>query len=48
MLHQITQADFVLVICTETYARRFDGIEEPGTGSGVTLEGHLIIQELHK
>ena len=47
MVHQINCADVVLIICTQTYRRRFDGIEEHGKGLGATFEGNLILQELH-
>jgi hypothetical protein len=43
---QIEAAAFVLVICTETYRRRFDGEDEPGTGRGATWEGLLASQML--
>jgi hypothetical protein len=39
MLDQLDWADFVLVICTETYYRRFRGREEPGKGKGADWEG---------
>ena len=35
MLDQLDEADSVLVICTETYYRRFRGHELPGKGKGV-------------
>ena len=47
MIHQINRADIVLIICTQTYSRRFDGIEEHGKGLGATFEGNLILQQLH-
>jgi SEFIR domain-containing protein len=47
MLDQLDWADFVLVICTETYYRRFRGREEPGKGKGADWEGALITQEIH-
>ncbi len=47
MLDQLDAATFVLVICTETYYRRFRGHEEPGKGKGVDWEGALITQELY-
>ena len=47
MLDQLDAADFVLVICTGTYYRRFRGHEEPGKGKGVDWEGALITQELY-
>jgi hypothetical protein len=48
MLDQLDAADFVLVICTETYYRRFRGHEVPGKGKGVDWEGALITQELYQ
>ena len=47
MVQQINCADVVLIICTQTYRRRFDGMEERGRGLGATFEGYLILQELH-
>jgi hypothetical protein len=47
MLNQLDEAAFVLVICTETYYRRFRGHEAPDTGKGVDWEGALITQEIY-
>ena len=47
MEKRIEWAEIVLVVCTETYKRRFRGDEEPGTGKGVTWEGTIIRQELY-
>jgi len=47
MDRQIEEADFVLVVCTETYLRRAKGLEPPGVGLGVTFESVLIIQDLY-
>lgn len=47
MLNQLDEADFVLVVCTETYYRRFRGHEVPGRGKGVDWEGALITQKLY-
>ena len=47
MLDQLDAADSVLVVCTETYYRRFRGHAPPGTGRGVDWEGALITQELY-
>jgi CHASE2 domain-containing sensor protein len=44
---QIDTADFVLMICTETYLRRASRKEEPGVGLGVLWEGRLINQYLY-
>jgi tetratricopeptide (TPR) repeat protein len=35
---QMREADFVLVVCTETYLRRAERREEPGTGHGAIWE----------
>ena len=48
MLDQLDAADSVLVVCTETYYRRFRGHEVPGKGKGVDWEGSLITQELYE
>ena len=47
MLDSLDEANFVLVVCTESYYRRFRGHEEPGKGKGVDWEGALITQEMH-
>lgn len=47
MLNQLDAAEFVLVVCTETYHRRFRGHEKPGVGKGVDWEGALITAELY-
>ena len=44
---QVERAAFVLVVCTETYLRRFRGEEAPRKGLGGTWEGHIITQELY-
>lgn len=43
MQEQVSDADFVLMICTETYHRRLMKREQPGLGLGGTWEGHLIV-----
>lgn len=47
MLDKLDEASHVLVICTETYYRRFRGHEAPNKGKGVDWEGALITQELY-
>jgi SEFIR domain len=47
MLDQLDAADFVLVVCTETYYRRFRGHEDPARGKGADWEGALITQEIY-
>ncbi len=47
MLNRLDEAHFVLVVCTETYYRRFRGLEEPGKGKGVRWEGALITQDIY-
>lgn len=39
MNRQIERADFVLVVCTETYERRFKGEDETGKGLGAKMGG---------
>jgi len=47
MERQVADAHWVLLVCTETYRRRFDQREEPGQGRGVTWEGRLLRGELY-
>src|SRR6202162_5226810 len=47
MDRQIRDADFVLMICTQTYYRRVMGEEKPGTGHGVAWESTLIYQYIY-
>jgi tetratricopeptide (TPR) repeat protein len=47
MLNQLNRAEFVLVVCTETYYRRFRGHEEPGKGKGADWEGNLVTTEMY-
>jgi hypothetical protein len=47
MEDRLEWAQFVLVICTETYQRRFLGREEPDKGKGVHWEGSLITLETY-
>lgn len=47
VLNQLDWAEFVIVVCTEQYDRRFRGREEPGKGRGVTWEGAIINQVLY-
>jgi Effector-associated domain 7/SEFIR domain len=47
MLDEIEAAEFVLIICTEQYERRFRGKEEIGKSKGVTWEGSIITQSLY-
>ncbi len=46
-INQFEKADFVLVVCTETYERRFRGKEQAGKGLGVKWEGAILTQELY-
>jgi len=47
MEEQIRNADFVLLVCTETYLRRVEGREEPGKGRGVLWEAESIYNVLY-
>lgn len=46
MENQIEASDFVLLMCTENYLRRYRGQETQG-GKGVTFEGVVISQTLY-
>ncbi len=45
-LDEIRQADFVIVVCSRTYHRRFEDREQAGIGKGVRWEGAMITQEM--
>jgi hypothetical protein len=47
MLDKLDWAESVLLICTETYYRRFRGHEEPSKGKGADWEGNLITLEMY-
>jgi len=47
MDRKIASANFVLVVCTETYFARVMGYEEAGKGLGVKWEGNAIYQHLY-
>ncbi len=47
MLDRLDEANFVLVICTETYYKRFRGHEVQDQGFGVDWEGMLITTEIY-
>lgn len=47
MRNQLASADFILLVCTETYYRRFCGQGGPGQGRGVDWEGLLVTHELY-
>lgn len=44
---QLTSADFVLLVCTETYLRRVNGNEDEGIGHGVSWEARIIRELLY-
>ena len=47
MSDQIDRADYVLIVCTKTYAQRAMGHERPGRGLGANWEGQLITQSIY-
>ena len=47
MLNQVEESDFVLLVCTEKYYRRYRGRENPGEGQGVVWEGAIISQFIY-
>ena len=44
---ELAKADFVLLVCTEIYLRRWNGDESPGIGRGVRWEVRWIRQHLY-
>jgi hypothetical protein len=48
MLNQLDWADFVLAVCTETYYRRFRGLEDRAKGKGADWEGNLITVKMYE
>jgi len=48
MRNQVLEANRVLLVFTENYARRFLGKEEEGRGLGVTFEGVVATQALYE
>ena len=47
-LRQAQEAEFVLVVCTKIYKRRFDGKEALGKGRGVAFESNIVIQIIYE
>jgi hypothetical protein len=47
MTSKIRRADFVLMVCTDTYRRRAEHGEEPGKGRGVLWEAKLVFNDLY-
>jgi tetratricopeptide (TPR) repeat protein len=47
MEHHLDHADFVLLVCTETYYDRVVRRQPPGTGRGVQWEGTLVYNRLY-
>ena len=45
--NQVEEAQFVLIACTETYLRRYEGKEEEGKGLGSRFESSLIKEGLY-
>ena len=48
MENNIESAEFVLLICTQTYLNRVTGKEESGKGLGVKWEGKLIYNRIYE
>jgi hypothetical protein len=47
MLNRLDWAETVLLVCTETYYRRFRGHDDPNNGKGADWEGQLITLDLY-
>ena len=45
--NQVQESQLVLIACTETYQRRYEGKEEAGKGLGGQWEGFVMTQELY-
>lgn len=43
----VERAAFVIVVCSELYARRYAGNDVSGRGGGAAWEGYIITQELY-
>jgi hypothetical protein len=48
MMDQLEEADFVLMVFTAAYERRFRRREEPGKGLGAVFESNLVINFLYE
>jgi tetratricopeptide (TPR) repeat protein len=48
MENNLDAADFVLMICTDSYYKRVKGLEEPGKGFGVRWEGTIIYARIYE
>lgn len=48
MQQEVEAADFVLVVASPTYKKRFEGAETLGTGRGVSWEGLILTQALYE
>jgi energy-coupling factor transporter ATP-binding protein EcfA2 len=48
MRNQIKISDFVIIVCTEIYERRFEGTDAAGVGAGAKWEGAIITQQLYE
>jgi tetratricopeptide (TPR) repeat protein len=48
MIEQIEGAAFVLLVCTETYSRRFSGKEAGNKGKGARWEGAIVTLQLYE
>ncbi len=45
---RIQEADYIVMVCTATYEKRFWGKEADGRGLGVNWEGAIITQQLYE
>ena len=48
MDREIQKADFVVLVCTDTYRRRVEGRDEPAKGRGVLWEARLVYNHLYQ
>lgn len=46
--NRIKEADYVLVVCTENYEKRYEATGKKGAGAGAKWEGAIITQQLYE
>lgn len=46
--NKIKEADYVLIVCTQAYERRYEATEKNGVGAGAKWEGTIVTQQLYE
>lgn len=47
LLEELRKADFVIIVCSESYSKKFNYKTPKGTGKGVKWEASYIVQDLY-